>query len=227
MISEKRNTPTEIEKNLFLNYPELCVCEEAINSAFHAMQTCFRGEHKLLIAGNGGSAADSEHISGELMKSFMFKRSVDSCVLKALTESFGEEGRRLGEVLEGALPALPLTSFPAITTAFSNDVSASAAFAQMVYGYGASGDVFLGISTSGESLNIFHALMVAHAKGIRTILLTGEAIGRCADICDIAIHVPARETFRIQEMHIPIYHTLCAMLEADMFVSLDSAWGLG
>ena len=134
-----------------------------------------------------------------------------------LVECFGEDGLHLAEKLEGALPAIPLTSMPALTSAFANDVDVAVSFAQMLYGYGCAGDVLLGISTSGNSKNVLYALMVAKAKGIRTILLTGGTGGRGRALADHIICVPETETFKIQELHLPIYHALCAMLEAELF----------
>ena len=170
-----------------------------------------------MVAGNGGSAADSEHIVGELMKSFLFNRKIDGDFETSLAEQFGETGIQLAQKLEGTLPAIPLTSMPALTSAFANDVDAAVSFAQMIYGYGNKNDVFLGISTSGNSKNIIYALMVAKAKGIASVALTGGTGGKCKELADITICVPESETFKIQELHLPIYHALCSMLEADFF----------
>lgn len=202
---------------LMSRYPALSACQEEILVAFEILKTSFSGGHKLLVAGNGGSAADAEHISGELMKSFLQKRSIDATVLSFLSNTYGEDGAKLASQLEGALPVVPLSSLTSLYTAFCNDVDSSAAFAQMVYGYGKMGDVLLAISTSGNSRNIINAVMVARAKGMKTIGLTGDSGGKLNDCCDIVIHAPGHETYVIQEYHLPIYHTLCAMLEVEFF----------
>ena len=134
-----------------------------------------------------------------------------------MQEQFGNEGRDLAGKMEGALPAIPLTSMPALTSAFANDVDAAVSFAQMTYGYGQKGDVLLGITTSGNSRNVLYAMMAARAKGITTIALTGGTGGKCKNLADIVICVPEAETFKIQELHLPIYHALCSMLEAELF----------
>lgn len=151
------------------------------------------------------------------MKSFMFERKIQKKYADELVRLYGDEGVALSKKLEGTLCSIPLTSMPALSTAFINDVDPALTFAQMLYGYGREGDCFLGISTSGNSKNILYALQVAKAKGITTIGLTGEGGGKMKELCDITIQVPDKETFMIQELHLPIYHCLCAMLEADFF----------
>ena len=151
------------------------------------------------------------------MKSFLFNRKIDSDFESRLITEFGETGSDLASKLEGALSAIPLTSMPALTSAFANDVDAAVGFAQMLYGYGRPGDAFIGISTSGNSKNIVYALMAAKAKGISTIALTGGTGGKCRELADIVICVPESETFKIQELHLPVYHALCSMLEAEFF----------
>jgi len=216
-VKKQEKNAKKLLDELLKRYPLLTSSKEDINRAYDTLKKCYQLGGKLLIAGNGGSSADSEHIVGELMKSFLFHRKINLSVEKALADHFGCEGIRLAKNLEGALSAIPLTSMPALTSAFANDVDASVSFAQMLYGYGRKDDVFLGISTSGNSKNIFYALMVARAKEIHSILLTGKTGGRCRDLADIVICVPENETFKIQELHLPIYHVLCAMLEADFF----------
>lgn len=213
----KQMSPIEIERRLFERYPELESCREDFEKAYGVLLECYSNGGKLLVAGNGGSAADSEHIVGELMKSFLFKRKIDGQFEQRMGSLFGDAGKKVSEKLEGALPAIPLPSMTALTSAFSNDVDAAAAFSQMVYGYGRPGDVLLGISTSGNSENVIDALMVAKAKGLATVALTGETGGRCRELSDVTIRVPKTETFEIQELHLPIYHALCAMLEAEIF----------
>ena len=151
------------------------------------------------------------------MKSFLFNRKISAEFESSLISRFGDEGVQLAGQLEGALTAIPLTSMPALTSAFANDVGVAVSFAQMLYAYANKDDVFMGISTSGNSKNIIYAFMVAKAKGISSIALTGGTGGKCGELADIVICVPESETFKIQELHLPVYHTLCSMLEADFF----------
>lgn len=211
-------TGEECLAGLFRNYPETVLCEVEIRAACDALLASFRAGGKLLVCGNGGSAADSEHIVGELVKSFRFKRPVD--------ESFSEAYRMINGVevptwLEGSLPAISLVSQTALSTAFGNDEAADGVFAQQVYGYGGEGDILLAISTSGNSANVVEAVKVALAKGLRVISLTGSAESRLSRISDICIRVPRDEVFRVQELHLPIYHALCASIEADMFGGVE------
>ena len=198
---------------LIERYPELSVCREDIANAYFILLESYKHQGQLLIAGNGGSAADSDHISGELTKSFMFKRAVDPKLVSELEKLYGEAGKELA----GHLAAVPLTTFNASNSAYANDVEWPAAFAQLVNALGHAGDVFMGITTSGNSGNIVDALMVARAKGVKTIALTGRDGGRCKALADVCIIVPEKETFKIQERHLPIYHALCAMVEATLF----------
>lgn len=216
-MKKREKNAQEIEEELFQRYPALEGQRTGLERAYEALKFSYRDGGKLLVAGNGGSASDSEHIVGELMKSFLFNRNVDKEFSAKMKELYGEEGRSVTEKLEGALPAVSLPSFTALGTAFANDVDAAVSFAQMVYGYGRPQDIFLGISTSGNSRNIIYALMAANAKGLHTIALVGGTGGKCAQLADTVICVPEEETFKIQEQHLPVYHALCAMLEADFF----------
>ncbi|MBE5980964.1 MAG: SIS domain-containing protein [Paenibacillaceae bacterium] len=216
-MKKKQYNASEILEILMKRYPELSICKEAIISSYKMLKQAYAEKNKLLVAGNGGSASDSEHIVGELMKSFLFNRKIEEKYEKRLSDLYGEVGKEISQKLEGTLCSIPLTSMPALSTAFLNDVDPTFTFAQMLYGYGVEGDVFLGISTSGNSQNIINALMVARAKNIKTIGLTGKTGGKMKNLCDITICVPEDETFMIQELHLPIYHALCAMLEADFF----------
>lgn len=216
-MKKKEKNATELMDELFARYSQLVSCRNDFEKAYESLKTAYRAGGKLLVAGNGGSAADSEHIVGELMKSFLFNRKINADFEKRLIKQFGADGALLAEQLEGTLSAIPLTSMPALTSAFANDVDAAVSFAQMLYGYANKEDVFMGISTSGNSKNIIYALMVAKAKGIRSIALTGGNGGKCQDLADIVICVPESETFKIQELHLPVYHALCSMLEADFF----------
>lgn len=216
-MKKKEKTSVQLMEELFERYPVLTACKDDFIKAYECLKGSYVSGGKLLTAGNGGSAADSEHIVGELMKSFLFNRKINGDFEATLIGQFGEEGVQLANKLEGTLSAIPLTSMPALTSAFANDVDAAVSFAQMLYGYGNKGDAFLGISTSGNSKNIIYALMVAKAKGITSIALTGGTGGKCKELADIVICVPESETFKIQELHLPVYHALCAMLEADFF----------
>lgn len=217
MDAARTKSPQCILDELIERYPKLQECKGDIGAAYNLLLESFRSGCKLMIAGNGGSAADSDHISGELTKSFMFKRAVDSSVSEGLAHMFGEEGKALCEGLEGGLPAIPLPTFNASNSAFANDVCWDNAFAQSVLALGTKGDAFLGISTSGNSKNILTALMVSKVKGIRSIALVGRDGGKCKGLADVSIVVPEQETFKIQELHLPIYHALCAMVEAELF----------
>lgn len=221
MKSKDRNA-SRIFYELLERYPVLRICKEQLEAAFSILKETYENNHKLLVAGNGGSAADAEHIVGELMKSFLFNRKIPDEDQEKLREMFGETGIKISQSLEGCLPAIPLTSMPALSSAFLNDVDPLMVFAQMVYGYGCSGDVFLGISTSGNSKNILNALMVAKIKNIKTIGLTGKSGGKMCDLCEVTICVPETETFKIQELHEPIYHAICSMLEADLFLEKEA-----
>lgn len=207
----------KILDELMSRYPVLLRERDNIAKAYEILSDCFLNGSKLLIGGNGGSAADSEHIVGELMKSFVKKRPVDEEFKRRLIESAGDEGKRLADKLEGALPAIAITGHEALSTAYTNDVEGGSIFAQQVFGYGRKGDVFLGISTSGNSRNVLDAAITARAVGMLTIGLTGKDGGRLKEISDCAIIVPADETFKIQELHLPVYHALCLMLEETFF----------
>ena len=216
MKAKTMNTD-ELREELFTRYPKLEACRDSILEAFDALLAMYKNGGKLLLAGNGGSAADSDHISGELTKSFLFNRAIPSELEDNLVKLFGDDGKLLSEHLEGGLPAVPLTMMSASNTAFSNDKDPKTAFAQLVNALGKKGDIFLGITTSGNSENIIKALMVAKAKGIKSIALTGRTGGKCKGLADICICAPEDETFKIQELHLPIYHALCTMIESELF----------
>lgn len=194
-------------------YPILMSCRQDIIDAYLIMEESYANGGKLLIAGNGGSAADSEHIAGELMKRFKTARPVSREFVQKLIAIDQVRGKSLAEKLECGLIAIPLVAHEALTTAYMNDVDGLGVFAQQLFGYGKSGDVFLGISTSGNSENIIKAAVVAKAAGIKVIGLTGSEGGELADIADVAVKVPEKETYMIQELHLPVYHCWCLMLE--------------
>lgn len=202
---------------LIHRYPVLESGKESIEEAFGILSMCFRRHGKLLIAGNGGSAADAEHIVGELMKGFVLPREIDE-VLKAKLQNIDHHmGIELSGKLQQALPAIALNNHSSLNTAFLNDVDGKLCYAQQILGYGEDGDVFLGISTSGNSENILYAAIVAKAQGMKVIALTGAGGGRLADMADVAIIVEEQETYKVQELHLPIYHCLCLMVEEEMF----------
>jgi D-sedoheptulose 7-phosphate isomerase len=179
-------------------------------AAYELLLGVYRGGNKLLLCGNGGSASDADHISGELLKGFQSKRPLPSAERAAL-------GEDLAAKLQQSLPAIPLTAFAALSTAYTNDVDAEYIYAQLTLGLGKPGDALLGLSTSGNARNVGHALRVARARGLRTLGMTGETGGAMRELCDVCIRVPSRETFRIQEYHLPIYHVLCLLLEDALF----------
>lgn len=200
-------------KELIERYPALAVCEKDIRAAADAIIESYKAGGKLIVAGNGGSAADSDHITGELLKSFVKKRAPEKKFLDALAAIDSDTGSYLSDKLQGSLPAIALTNNSALMTASLNDVDGNVLFAQQVMGFGKKEDVFLGISTSGNSKDVIYALVVAKALGVKTVALTGKSGGKCKDIADISIIVPQSETFKIQELHLPVYHALCLTIE--------------
>jgi phosphoheptose isomerase len=204
-------------QELLRRYPVLTSCRNDIEKAFHLLVTSFARGCKLLVCGNGGSAADCDHIVGELMKGYLSGRPLPPDVRKRLEEVDPEMGLALADALQGALTTVNITSGSALLSAFGNDVEPNYAYAQAVYGHGRPGDVLLAISTSGNSVNVRAALCVARAAGLSTIGLTGQTGGKMADRCDVLISVPARKTYEVQELHLPVYHCLCAMVEAHFF----------
>ena len=204
---------------LIERYPVLESGREDIKEAFHILLTCFRQHGKLLIAGNGGSAADAEHIVGELMKGFVLTREIDENLKDRLKNIDYDMGNELSRKLQLALPAIALSNHNSLNTAFLNDVDGKLCFAQQILGYGKTGDVFLGISTSGNSANILYGAIVAKAQGMKVIGLTGRGGGRLASIADVVVAVDEQETYKVQELHLPVYHCLCLMVEKEMFGS--------
>ncbi len=200
-------------KELIERYPALAICEKDIRAAADAIIDSYKAGGKLIVAGNGGSAADSDHITGELLKSFVKKRKPEQKFLDALSAIDSDTGAYLSDKLQGSLPAIALTNNSALMTASLNDVDGNVLFAQQVMGFGKKGDVFLGISTSGNSKDVIYALAVAKALGVKTVALTGKTGGKCKALADISIVVPENETFKIQEFHLPVYHALCLTIE--------------
>lgn len=209
-----------LEKHIELlisRYPALGVIKQDIINAYLVMEDCYEHDGKLLIAGNGGSAADSEHIAGELMKRFKVPRPVTTEFAEKLRSIDPVRGENLARNLECGLMAIPLVAHEAMSTAYINDVDGLGVFAQQLFGFGRPGDVFLGISTSGNSKNIMLATVVARALGIKIVGLTGSKGGELATVADVCVKVPSDETYMIQEFHLPIYHCWCLMLEEKFF----------
>ena len=204
-------------ENLIVRYPELEKCADDIWRAYILLEQAFETDHKLLVAGNGGSAADAEHIAGELMKRFMIPRPIPTQFAEKLISIDNIRGAELSKNLERGLMTIPLVAHEALTTAYINDVDGLGVFAQQLYGYGREGDVFMGISTSGNSKNILNATLVARALGIKVIGLTGKTGGELCKVSDVCIKAPETETYRVQEYHLPIYHCLSLMLEERFF----------
>lgn len=202
---------------LLSRYPVLACVRQDIQDAYLLIKTCYEEGGKLLVAGNGGSAADAEHIVGELMKGFQLPRSVTAEFAQKLCDADQQLGAMLAENLQRALPAIALNGHTALSTAYMNDCDPLLVFAQQVNGYGNAGDVLLAISTSGNSKNVICAAVTARAKGMKVIGLTGCADSRLSAFADVSIRVPEKETYLIQELHLPIYHCMCAMLEEHFF----------
>ncbi len=202
---------------LINRYPILKGCSEDIIKSFNILKECFSNGGKLLVAGNGGSAADSEHIVGELMKGFKSPRILNNKYQEKLKDIDPDLGKILAENLQGALPSIALDGHSALSTAYMNDCEPLLCFAQQVNGYGNQNDVFLGISTSGNSKNVIYAAITAKAKGMKVLGLTGKKESKLSEIADVCIQVPENETYKIQELHLPVYHSLCLMLEESFF----------
>lgn len=219
MSQFKHDSPEQIFTKLYAHYPALEQVKDGISRAFDLLCACYRGGGKVLACGNGGSAADCEHIVGELMKGFRLPRRLDEQQAGRFARMFPEEGggASIARGLQGALPAISLPSQIGVLTAFQNDISAELAYSQLVYGYGRPGDVLIAISTSGNSENIVCAAKTARVCGVGVVGLTGQTGGALAGLSDAAVCVPATETYLIQELHLPVYHALCAALEAEFY----------
>lgn len=217
MIELKENIKKHINL-LCERYPALEVVATDIVEAYQILEESYKNGGKLLVAGNGGSAADAEHIVGELMKGFKLPRKPQADFVEKLLRENKELGAVLAENLQGALPAIALDGHPSLSTAYMNDCEPLLCFAQQVNGYGREGDVFLGISTGGNSKNVLYAATTARAKGMKVIGLTGAKSSKLEQMSDVCIKVPQTETYMIQELHLPIYHCLCLMLEDEFFL---------
>lgn len=208
---------TEVVTSLFERFPELESCRESVFSAIDMLEKCFRSGGKLLLCGNGGSCADAQHIVGELMKGFLSTRPI-SCEAKAeMRKNCPGIDENMLNLLQNGLPAIALSDAAALTTAFINDVEVDYIYAQQVLALGKPNDVLIGISTSGNAVNVHYAAQTARAIGMTVIGLTGKTGGKLAADSDIAIVVSSNETYRIQEYHLPIYHAICAEIEARIY----------
>jgi D-sedoheptulose 7-phosphate isomerase len=207
----------ELSEKFFQRHADLLGCKASIEAAMATLADAFRSGNKVLICGNGGSAADAEHIVGELMKGFRSPRPIAARSAAGLTDLFPTDGPRLAAKLQGALPAISLVSQSSLCSAISNDSGAEMVFAQQVYGYGTKGDVLWAMSTSGTAKNVLGATMTATAFGLKTIGLTGRTDSPLSDLCDLTVQVPATDTAEVQEYHAKVYHHICAMLEVVFF----------
>ena len=207
----------ELLQNLLNRHPELSLAASDITGGYEIMRASYEKGGKLLVCGNGGSAADADHIVGELMKKFSISRAIPGHLKTKLESNFGEQGKFLAEKLEGALPSISLNGHSALSSAFANDVDAELIYAQQVVGYGNIEDVLFGISTSGNAKNVIAAMIVAKAKGMKVVGLVGRDGGEFNKYCDVLINVGGNSTPQIQELHLPVYHTLCEMLEYHFF----------
>lgn len=210
------NGETELNQ-LFGRYPALEACRQEIEAAYELLRGCFAAGGRLLVCGNGGSAADSLHIVGELMKGFALSRKLSADWEEKFKQVCPEMAPYLMENLQGALPAISLVSETALSTAYANDQAPDLSFAQQVLGQGKAGDVLLCISTSGNSTNVLYAAAVARAMELGVIGLAGQGGGRLKELSDVCICAPSKITYQIQEYHLPIYHALCLALEREFF----------
>jgi D-sedoheptulose 7-phosphate isomerase len=207
----------QILDELIDTYPRLSSQKEATAAACQLLVDCYRAGGKVLVCGNGGSAADAEHIVGELMKGFRLKRPIPEIDVATIMATGYRNAAEVCRHMQCGLPAISLVSHSALYTAFANDVGAEMAFAQQVYGYGRRGDLLIAISTSGSSKNVLHAAAVAKSKGMTSIALVGAKVSPLQQLCTVTIAAPSEITYQIQEYHLPVYHALCAMVEEEFF----------
>ncbi len=203
--------------SLYERYPSLAACREDIEHALNLIIETYRKGGKLLLCGNGGSEADCDHIVGELMKGFMQLRPDNGTLLAKLKAADIADAEHMAGKLQGALPAISLSSQSAFLTAFANDVDPDLIYAQALYGLGKENDLLICLSTSGNSKNVVHAASLARALGISSLALTGQKESKLSALCDVTIRVPECETYKVQELHLPVYHYLCAKTEEEFF----------
>lgn len=207
------NTMNELIKN----HPQLMSIQDDIWNAYRTIERCYSKNGKVFVCGNGGSAADALHIVGELMKSFVRNRPIDKQTADSLTTIYPDHAAYFIENIQGALPAIALVENASLVSAYANDVTADMIYAQQLYGYAKQGDVLIAISTSGNSINVLNAVRLAKAMKVATVGLTGGSGGKLKLLCDVCIVAPENETYKIQELHLPIYHILCIMIEQRFF----------
>ncbi len=204
-------------EELYERYPKLTGCREDIDRAFQIMLETVTGGGTIFVCGNGGSAADSEHIIGELMKGFLKPRRLSRAQKEAMVSALGSDGERLADKLQNGIKAVSLNGHPSLSSAYANDVDSTMVFAQQVFVLGESGDCLLGLTTSGNSRNVMNTLLVSKSAGLKTIAMTGSAESGSSSLADCTIRVPEKETYRVQELHLPVYHALCAALEERIY----------
>ncbi len=204
-------------ENLLTRREDLQSLAEAVWSAYLVTEAAYASGKKLLLCGNGGSAADAEHIAGELLKGFLKRRPVEEALKERLAAVGGEEGKKIAHLLQQGMPAVSLVSHTSVGTAVTNDISGDMIFAQQVNALGQAGDVLWALSTSGNSRNVVAAAIVAKARDMKVVAFTGQGGGVLKDYADVLLNVPYTETHLVQEAHLPIYHALCAMLEERFF----------
>lgn len=213
----KKNTE-HLLSELLTRYPKLKVCEKDICNTVEILVENYNNGNKILLCGNGGSSSDAEHVSGELLKGFLSKREMNTSLHPEFLK-FGEDGKKLINNLQSGIKAISLGSFQSALTAYLNDADPDLVYAQLMYALGVKDDILWVLSTSGNSKNIYYAVLGAKALGLKTIGMTGESGGIIKEICDICIKVPETETFKVQELHLPVYHFLCAGLESELFIN--------
>lgn len=211
----KKITKSYIDQ-FFAEKQELNYLKESIVQSIEMLAKSTK-KNKILVCGNGGSAADSEHIAGELLKSFALKRQTPVEFKEKLVSLYGEDGEMIADNIQGGIKCIPLTSFCAFNTAFLNDCNEKMLFAQLVNALGEKNDILIAISTSGNSKNVVYATLLAKAKGMKVIALTGQTGGKLKDYADILLNVPSKIVYKIQEYHIQVYHLLCLCLESEVF----------
>jgi D-sedoheptulose 7-phosphate isomerase len=207
----------EIINDLYHRYPALISCKQDIEQAIQEILNCYGNKGKLLICGNGGSCSDADHIVGELMKSFEKKRPLEKEFEEGLKEVSADRGTYIAGKLQNALPAISLNAHSALYSAISNDIDGDLVFAQQIVGYGNPGDVLIAITTSGNSRNVVDAAITAKTKGLKVIGLIGKTGGKLKEFCDVCICVPSSSTPEVQEFHLPVYHTICKVVENEFF----------
>lgn len=205
------------ENSLYERYPELMECKNDIDVFLSVMLDTYKKGGKILLCGNGGSCADCDHIVGELMKSFMYERKPKDDFVAKLKTQFGEESEKVAECLQTGIPAISLPSQTAVMSAYLNDVEPEYVYAQLTYGYAKENDMLIALSTSGNSKNVVNAVKVAKAMGVKTASITGMKESKLSSLCDVCVRVPETETYKVQELTLPVYHHLCACVEKNLF----------